>query len=137
MLKKLARKILREEIAKLENEYSLLMKEYEEAQRLLDKKKETSTLSIEVQTAKDLPFNDVEKAYLREQSNTPTLTNILDKILVNAIAGLAMQEKPATQEDAQRIQNIRLAYALVKAEIRMAAGEPVQVDPRTTEIREE
>lgn len=141
MLKKLARKILKTEIKNtefilrntdkiLEHTKTRLL----QAQDALDTYKEQFTFGLG-STSRDLPFTHEEKEWLKQQGESKTLPNILDKLLMNVIAGLAKQPQPATSEDAQRLQNIRLAFLLLQSEALKASGKEVNVDPLTTEVR--
>jgi hypothetical protein len=101
---------------------------------VLDTSVEKFTFGTTVQASKDLPFTPEEKQWLKEQGETTILPNILDKLLMNVIVGLAKNPHPATQDDALRVQNIRLAFLLLQSECLEAAGKKTQVDPLTTEV---
>ena len=141
MFQRFAQWVLRDELERLtKNKVELVEELYDKEgqiailERALDEQKKSSTFGLTVQTSRDLPFTPEEKQWLKENGETPVLPHILDKLLMNVIAGLAKQPQPATQEDAQRLQNIRLAFLLLQSECLDAAGKKTQVDPLTTEV---
>lgn len=151
MIKKLARWVLRTELAEQENVLRVAEKErdlmdtitqeqkklLDQKQAVLDKYNECFTFGVGIETSKNLGFTPEQKQWLKEQGELSILPTILYKLLVNVITGLAKRPSPATQDEVQRIQSIRLAYLMLMSEALEAAGKKVTVDPLTTEVKEQ
>lgn len=151
MIKKLAQHILKDELTykervkreaedRLESyirENAIIREKNDALQAVLDNYKECFTFGVGIETSKDLGFTPEQKQWLKEQGDLSILPTILDKLLVNVITGLAKRPSPATQEEVQRIQSIRLAYLMLMSEALEAAGKKVTVDPLTTEVKEQ
>lgn len=151
MIKKLAQHILKDELAykervkreaedRLESyirENAIIREKNDALQAVLDNYNECFTFGVGIETSKDLGFTPEQKQWLKEQGDLSILPTILDKLLINVITGLAKRPSPATQEEVQRIQSIRLAYLMLMSEALEAAGKKVTVDPLTTEVKEQ